>query len=325
MKLYADGDVKEKQSLAVKYRPENFDEFVGQGDVVKSLKSLLDRKDGIPKAFLFTGPTGCGKTTLAVIVARELGCAESGFEYYNSSRFRGIDTIREMNRTVMYLPLEGDIKVIVMDECHKLTNDAQNAFLALLENPPQHVYFLLCTTEKDKLLKTIQGRCADFKLDYLSRDQLIEILNWVLLEEGVTLPEKVINKIARISEGSARNAVRSLDKIIDLVDEGEMLRALEGTMFIDDETVLSVCRVLLDKGSFNVKWKVCSDFIQITQDPEKARRGFLTYFEKVLLSAKQGDDRVADVIGVFSEPLYNVGRPGLTLMLYTACRSLTEG
>ena len=153
--------------LHIDYRPADFDEILGNEETIKSIKSILARDEDRPHAWMFVGPSGCGKTTLARIVSAALGCppkinkaANLDFQEINTSDMRGIDTAREILKTMNFAPVNtaSKCRVYILDECHQATKDFQNSLLKALEDTPDHVYFLLCTTDPSKLLKTIKNR-----------------------------------------------------------------------------------------------------------------------------------------------------------------------
>ncbi len=146
--------------LDLKHRPKSFDRIIGNEDTVEALESYLTKKD-LNHSFLFTGPSGTGKTTLARIVAGELGCEGMDFTEMNSADFRGIDTIRNIRQQMVFPPMEGKNRGWLLDEAHKLSNDAMNSLLKPLEEPPNHVYFFLATTEPQKLITTIRALKRD--------------------------------------------------------------------------------------------------------------------------------------------------------------------
>lgn len=311
--------------LTEKYRPHDFHEVIGQGPVVDSLQSILARKDeagnliGVPHAFLFTGHYGCGKTTLAMIVKDELGCADRDFEYFNTSNTRGIDTIREIDRTCRYKPIAGKVKFIILDECHKLTNEAQNALLNLLESPPAHTYFALCTTEPVKLLKTIVSRCVPYQLKALKRIDIYKLLKSITIEEKVDIPSDLLKEIARVSNGSARDAVKKLDQIIDIDDDDKARQAIsEGA--VQEADIIEISRILIDtKMGVKAKWNDISDIMKrVEAEPEDVRRHILKYLNTVLLN--DGSDRVAELMSLFFDTTFYTGQAGLTYELYLACK-----
>jgi DNA polymerase-3 subunit gamma/tau len=170
-------------SLYQKYRPTKLSEILGNRETVMTLKGMFKKKD-IPHVFLFHGSTGTGKTTIARIIATELGCAENNLIEIDMAQFRGIDTVREIRKNCQYTPLGGGVRVYVIDECGKMTGDAQAAFLKILEDTPTHVYFMLCTTDPQSLLPTVKGRCSQFQMQLLDDEQMEQLLTNVVVTEG---------------------------------------------------------------------------------------------------------------------------------------------
>lgn len=305
--------------LAIKYRPQAFEEVVGNEATIASLKSIIERDQGKLRSSLFIGPSGCGKTTLALILANALGCAESDFRYYNTSNTRGIDTVREIQINCRYKPIGGKIRFYLLDECHELTRQAQDALLGVLEHPPAHVYFALCTTEPNKLLDTIQGRCATFKVSTLSTRHIVGLLRKICTAEEKEKPSTILREIALASMGKVRNAVKTLDQIIDMEDE-ETIKAAIMSAAVDDKSTLDICRLLVEERSN--KWPEMARLVKtmFDVDQEKTRIGILNYMTKVLLDS-QKNDRVAKIMQIFSSPNYDTGKiGGLLVQLYAACK-----
>lgn len=298
-------------SYYLKYRPKTFAEVKGNETIISSLEGLLSNIDECPHVFLFHGNTGCGKTTLGRILAERLGCVGSDLKEVDSADFRGIDTIREIGKNCQYKPLEGRCRVWIIDECHKLTNDAQNSFLKRLEDTPKHVYFILCTTESEKLIAAIKGRCQQFQVQPLSDSQMLGLLRGIVRKEGHTLEKEVYEQIIQDSLGHSRNALQILEQILQLPSE----KRIEAVKRIAEEQsqVIELCRALLK----NASWKEISAILTGLkgQDAETIRRTVLGYCQAVLL---KGDNKQAAlIIQNFWEPTYNIGFPGITFMCYS--------
>jgi len=304
--------------LHTKYRPPNFDTFVGNDSVVSSLISILTRKEGQPRTFLFQGPSGCGKTTIARIMKSYLECSDEDFHEYNAANTRGIDTIREIRSTAEYKPWLGKVKIYLLDEVHKLTNDAQNAVLKLLEDTPEHVRFVLCTTDPEKLLKTIRTRCTTFQVSALPKRSIIKLLKTVCIDEGVVVNsgfEKVLEEIARVSEGLPRKALVLLDQVIDLNDE-DALKAIE-KVTLNESTTIELCRLLIE--NIPNKWNQMAAMLKsLDEEPESVRYAILGYLASVLLN--KGEIKIAQLISIFSESFMYSGRAGLIAACFLACR-----
>ena len=143
----------------VKYRPATFEDMVGHKAVVASVCGQLEKED-IPKAWLFTGQSGIGKTTIARVLAKTFGATVTGILERNSADFRGIDAMRGLLKQTLFKTPGSPFTVVILDECHQLTPEAQNALLKALEDTPKHVYFILCTTEPEKLLEGRRRKLA---------------------------------------------------------------------------------------------------------------------------------------------------------------------
>lgn len=303
-----------EEVLYLKHRPKTLDEIVGHKEIVQVLGSQLSGKSQqpLPKSILFHGPTGCGKTTLGRIVAREIGAKGADLREIDAADFRGIDTIRDIRKQSAYKPIEGAFRVWILDECHRLTSDSQSALLKALEDTPKHVYYILCTTEPQKLLPTIRGRCADFQLKPLSEREMKQLLRRVVKAEKETLDKDVYDQIIQDSMGLPRNALQILSQVL-AVEESERLLVAKRTAEAHSATI-ELCRALV--GGAN--WKEVTSILKglKDEDPEKVRRSVLGYCQSVLLNESRNDG-VAAIMEEFIEPFYNSGFPGLTLACYT--------
>jgi len=141
------------------------------------------KRNKVPHTLLFSGPPGCGKTTLARILRKKLNCGKYDFSEVNCADFRGIDMVRDIRSHLQQAPISGDCRVWLIDEAHKLSNDAQNAFLKMLEDTPNHVYFFLATTNPQKLLKTIRTRCTEVVVKSLGDKNMEELIDDVIVGE----------------------------------------------------------------------------------------------------------------------------------------------
>lgn len=306
--------------LHIDYRPKDFDEVMGNEATIRSLQAVLAREDK-PHAFMFTGPKGCGKTTLARIVSKEVGCTSAGLNEYNTANTRGIDTIRDIDRGCRYAPLTGGSILYIMDECHKLTNDAQNALLKLLEEPPKHVYFCLCTTNSEKMLETVKDRCHIYKVKLLSSMQIKRLLRTVLKAEKIeNFPMEAVSEIARVSEGTPRRALVVLDGVIDIEDEGELIEAISEAL-IGEQEVIELCRMLIAVPQVN-KWKQVSQLLRgIDEEPEGVRYGILKYLNTTILGCNEDTaERIDAIINCFLDSYMYTGIAGLTSSCYQASR-----
>ena len=295
------------------YRPTSFDEIVGQEEAVSSLETLLKRdKENIPHAMLFSGPRGTGKTTLARIVAAELGADGPDFIEVDSAQFRGIDSIREMRRNMQLAPRGGECMVWLLDECHELTKTAQDALLKALEDAPAHVYIMLATTDPQMLLGTVRSRCTIFETQEMSTDELEGLIIEIADAEEKKVPKDVVRQIAADSCGAARDALVILDSVIDLPQK--KMKAAAARSAEQQNESIELCRAIM-KGA---KWDAVRKILKGLQkeQPERIRRHVLSYASSVLMGGQ--NERAYLVLDSFREPFYNTGFPGLVGACYEA-------
>jgi len=200
-------------ALYRKYRPQTFAEVRDQDHIVSVLEGAI-AKEMIPHAILFSGTRGTGKTTLARLFAKAIGTSELDVYEIDAASNRGIDDVRELREAVHTLPYESAHKVYIIDEVHMLTKEAFNALLKTLEEPPAHVVFILATTEEEKLLDTILSRCQVFRMRSPSRAVLATTVTDIAQAEGFTLNSDAADLIALAADGSFRDALGVLQKVM---------------------------------------------------------------------------------------------------------------
>ena len=312
-------------TLAITHRPDDIDDLAGNKVLKSSLKSVLDRDlVDIPHAFLFVGQRGCGKTTLSRIVKEKLGCADEDFTEVDSAQFRKLDDIRTIRKNMMFAPMKGEVRVWLLDECHMIgkggnspSNEAQNALLKALEDPPPYVYFILATTNPEMLIPTIRSRCTTFSVESLSPRQMVEFLRDVAGKERKRVHPDILKQIAMDSMGSPRDALQILEKIIDLPLE-EMKEAAAQQAAAQNQ-VIDLCRALM-AGPKKTPWKkVVPILTNLLEDsaPEDIRRAVTGYCCGCLLRADNPQAFV--VYDCFREPFPDNTKNGVIGACYDAC------
>lgn len=300
-------------SLYHKYRPKTLDEMYGNEATINVLRADLGKKDK-PHAMLLHGPSGCGKTTLGRIIADMLGSRGGDFKEVDITDLRGIDNIREIRRQSQYRPLSSSCQVWLLDEVHRATGDAQSALLIALEEAPSHVYYLLATTDPQKLLPTILGRCSRYEVRPLGEKQMFRLLRHVVKSEGQQLTQEIYEQIIDDSRGRSRDALQVLDQVL-AVGDAERLEIAKRSAETQTQ-VIELCRALLGRTG----WKKISSILANlkNEDLEKVRYAVLGYCQSVLLKGE--NDEAAVVMEEFMEPFYSCGSPGLTFRCYSIAR-----
>ena len=195
------------------YRPRTFAEVRGQDHIVSVLQAAIENKK-IAHAYLFIGTRGTGKTSIARILARELGVSDKDLYEMDAASHTSVDDIRELREGVNVMPFESPYKFYIIDEAHMLSKSAWNAFLKTLEEPPAHVIFVLATTERDKVPDTIQSRCEIYTFKQPTRDVLSSVVTDVAKKEGYTLEPAAAELVALLADGSFRDSLSILQKVL---------------------------------------------------------------------------------------------------------------
>jgi DNA polymerase-3 subunit gamma/tau len=222
------------QVIARKYRPQSFDDVVDQDHIKTTLRNAI-AQNRIAHGYIFSGQRGTGKTTTARIVARCLNCVNGPTETpcgvcsscreiaaggsvdvieIDAASNRGIDNMRELRENVRYQPQRDRFKIFIIDEAHQITNEAFNALLKTIEEPPAWVVFILCTTESHKIPATIASRCQHFSFKSVDLNELVERMRWICKEEGIEADDEALFVIAQSGEGSVRDSLSALDQAI---------------------------------------------------------------------------------------------------------------
>ncbi len=220
--------------LARKYRPQNFEEVVGQDIITRTLKNAL-KMNRVPHALLFTGPRGVGKTTMARLLAKALNCEKGPTDQpcgecppcqgitqgtnmdvleIDGASNTGVDDVRQLRESVQYRPSQSRYKVYIIDEVHMLSKGAFNALLKTLEEPPEHCFFIFATTEPHKVPQTIQSRCQRFDFRRIPPQVIVKKLKEIAEQEGIKISDSGLRLLARQAEGSLRDAISLLDQAV---------------------------------------------------------------------------------------------------------------
>lgn len=287
-----------------KYRPSTLDEMVGNEATIKSLKAELENGSHV---FLFTGPAGCGKTTLARIIAKEVGAGDLSIKEINSAENRGIDTAREVQEQMRYNPSDGEALVWIFDECHQWLAPVQNAFLKALEDTPEHVYFFLCTTDPQKLIAPLKTRCSIINVKPLTNDEMTYLLKRTARAEQRKMGSEVYEKICEIAQGGSRKGLKLLSKVLYLESDEERLEVLKMGDASDNPETIELCRALLQKGCTWSKLAFLLKALDLSE-PERVRQAVMGYMNSVLLNGKASVEAVSAMQAFSSADTYRNGK-----------------
>jgi DNA polymerase III subunit gamma/tau len=296
-------------ALYRKYRPQGFDDVVGQEPVVRTLRNAVSAGN-VRQAYLFAGPRGTGKTSLARILAKALNCAHGptpdpdgtchacvaiaagtslDVVEMDAASQRGIDDIREIRERVVLQPVEGRYKVYILDEAHQLTDAAFNALLKLIEEPPPHLVFVFCTTELQKMLSTVRSRCQTFVLSRPRLPEIVRYLKTVADGEEIEAPEAALALIARSARGSFRDAVSTLDQLSAATEGKVTVQAvLQLLGAVEEEALFRICDFVVDRDTAGAL-TFLEELAEQGQDLGRLVTDLLEHLRHVLLVQHMGE------------------------------------
>ncbi len=301
--------------LARKYRPQTFEEVVGQKPVVKTLQNSIKR-DRVAHAILFSGVRGVGKTTLARLMAKALNCqkgptpipcnnclsctqimsgAALDLHEIDGASNRGIQEVRELKDKIKFLPASSRYKTIIIDEVHMLTTEAFNALLKTLEEPPEHVYFIFATTELHKIPITILSRCQRYELQRVGSEELAAHFSRLAQAESVALEKGAMSLIVREAEGSVRDGLSLLDQVLSYGDSPiSTTDVVEVLGLVDRHVLLSITQALLC-GNRTAALENLTETFRFGMDIKRFLSDLLDCFRTLLLISIEGCEKLLDL------------------------------
>lgn len=300
-----------------KYRPKSFDDVRGQREAVGVMKGWL-AKNSVPHAIILNGPSGCSKTTLSRILAEHLGATTSmDYQEINVAEERGVDMVSILGDDVRH-NITGHNRVWVLDEMQAGTKGAMQSLLKKLEEAPDYAYFILCTTDPQKLLPTLVNRCSQLQIKPLDETALDEIITRVLRGEQREIPDEVKQAIIRYADGSGRKALVKLEQCLAATQPGNMLALIEQEEK-QDATIKSLCEILMGKEA---TWRETAKIYNVLEgEAETIRRSILGWVASALAKGwafKTKDALIADILRIFQFNTYDGGKSQLILMVYDA-------
>jgi DNA polymerase III subunit gamma/tau len=290
-------------ALYRKYRPLDFSQVVGQEAVVRTLRNAIEH-DQVRQAYLFAGPRGTGKTSMARILAKALNAEggptpdfDSGMRIartiadgtsldvieMDAASQRGIDEVREIRERAMLQPAEGRYKVYIVDEAHQLTTAAWNALLKLIEEPPPHLVFVFCTTEHQKVIPTVRSRCQTFVFQRPRLQELVAALRTVCEGEGIDAPDSALSLIARGAGGSFRDAISTLDQLVAATGRSISVQdVLQLGAAVEEDVLFRLCDTIVDRDVAGALVLV-EELSERGQDLAQLTRDLLEHLRQLLL------------------------------------------
>lgn len=297
-------------SLYTTYRPSTLDEVAGNEDIKSRIQEFIDDPDSMPHTIMFSGDSGTGKTTLARIIASELGAEH---KEYNCADIRGLDDFREIVKTMTLKPIGGGWRVIVLDEVHQLPNATQDLLLKPLEDGTSSTIIILCTTNPEKLKKTVRTRPVTFTCENLEEDDMRSLLRRVCRAEEIKLKKSIVSALITASNGSGRQCLTILESIVGLSTELMLKKIAAHSTGEYPEEVIILCRALIA----GKPWKTIAALVKkVEGEPETIRRQVLGYSVSCLPNMGAKAYKIADA---FRDNYFDTGKSGVMLSAFEAC------
>ncbi|MBN1562216.1 MAG: DNA polymerase III subunit gamma/tau, partial [Anaerolineae bacterium] len=301
------------QALYLKWRPQTFEDVIGQGHITRTLRNAL-YQGRIRHAYLFSGPRGTGKTSTARLLAKAVNCEQADTDLrpcnvcghcraVNEGRYldlieidaashTGVDDVRDLRDKIAFSPSEGQYKVYIIDEVHRFSGAAFDALLKTLEEPPAHAIFVLATTEIAKVPATIKSRCLMFEFRRVSLGEVVERLARIAEAENVSIDTAALELIAREGTGSVRDSISLLDQLLADPDEHITLAMAEDILgTASGENVVELTQALLTSDA---PWglDIINAALDGGADPRQFGQQIIEHLRQVLLVKMAGDDLV---------------------------------
>ncbi len=308
-------DIKKEVVLYRKWRPQFFSEIIAQNHIKKTLQNAII-KNRISHAYIFCGPRGTGKTSVARLLAKAVNCTNSKsgepcnecktcsetssgrsldlIEIDGASN-RGIDEIRELREKIRFSPSSALYKVFIIDEVHMLTREAFNALLKTLEEPPEHAIFILVTTEVHKIPPTVLSRCQRFDFERISIKDLINRLYFIASKENLNVDKRVLQLIAQNAEGGLRDAISLLDQLVSYGGKNINLDQIRSVLGLADIKTLEKLMDLLIKKDTTHAIKLVNDVFSKGYDLHQFAKGMIEYLRSILIVKLNQDNKILQV------------------------------
>ena len=284
-------------SSASEYRPKNFNDMIGQDAIVKTLNNAI-KNDNIPQALLFCGPRGVGKTSCARILAKTINNLEDDFEYnifeLDAASNNSVEDIRNITDQIRIPPQTGKYKVYIIDEVHMLSNQAFNAFLKSLEEPPEHVVFILATTEKNKILPTILSRCQIYDFKKVDNESITKLLSKICKEKKVKYEDGSLSLIAERSDGSIRDSLSIFDRLVSFTDSNLTIGEVTSNLnVLDFNTYFKISELINNKDIPGIL-NLYNDIYIKGFDDLNFLNGLSKHLRELLIYSLNSSDKLSD-------------------------------